>query len=288
MVLGAGLGTRLRPITDRCPKTLLPVGDAPILEHVLRRLEGAGAPRIVVNAHHRAADVGAYLAARGGVAVSPERELLGTAGGLAHARELLGSGPVLVWNGDLLADVDAGALAAAYAASGADAMLVARPRPAGQGTLGLDDAGRVVRLRGEIFGRETRGGDFAAIHVVGAALREALPAKGCLVGDLYLPALRRGALLQTFAYDAPFYDVGSPAGYLAANLAWLAERGAPSWSAPGARVASGVRLDETVVGEGAEVRGAGELRRCVVWPGASAGAPAANAVFTREGALPLA
>jgi mannose-1-phosphate guanylyltransferase len=288
MVLGAGFGTRLRPITDRSPKTLLPVGDAPLLEHVLRRLATAGATRIVVNTHHRADDVERYATARGGVAVSAEVELLGTAGGLRHARALLGSGAVLVWNGDVLADVDAGALAAAYAAaSDVDAILVVRPRPRGQGTVGLDDAGCVVRLRGETFGRETAGGDFAAIHVVGEVLRDALPERGCLVGDVYLPALRRGAVLRTFACDTPFYDVGSPAGYLAANLAWLAARGARSWTAPGARVSSTVRIDETVVGEGAEVRGAGALRRCVVWPGATAEAPAQSAVFTREGAFPL-
>jgi mannose-1-phosphate guanylyltransferase len=166
-------------------------------------------------------------------------------------------------------------------------MLVVRPRPRGQGTVGLDDAGCVVRLRGETFGREMAGGDFAAIHVVSEALRDALPERGCLVGDVYLPALRRGAALQTFSCDAPFYDVGSPAGYLAANLAWLAARGAGSWTAPGAHVASTVRIDETVVGEGAEVRGAGTLRRCVVWPGATAEAPAQSAVFTPDGAFPL-
>jgi mannose-1-phosphate guanylyltransferase len=289
MVLGAGLGTRLRPLTDRTAKTLVWVGDAPLIEHVLRRLEVAGAPRIVVNTHHRAAEVEGYLKARGAVAVSPERDLLGTAGGLARAAKLLGSGPVLVWNGDILADVDARALAGAYASAPADdAVLVVRPLPPGKGTVGLDDGGRVVRLRGEAFGREAEGGDFAGIHVVGERLRAALPTHGCLVGDVYLPALRRGAILRGFRHAAPFYDVGSPAGYLDANLAWLASRGLRRWTALGVRVPPEVNLEDALVGEGGEVRGTGELRRCIVWPGAVATAPERDAAITREGVVRLA
>jgi mannose-1-phosphate guanylyltransferase len=288
MVLGAGLGTRLRPITDRTAKTLVPVGDAPLIEHVLRRLEAAGAPRVVVNTHHRGAEVEAYLRSRGGAAVSPERDLLGTAGGLAHAAGLLGAGPVVVWNGDILADVDARALAGAYALGpAAEALLVVRPLPPGEGTVGLDEDGRVVRLRGETVRREVQGGDFAGIHVIGEGLRRELPARGCLVGDVYLPALRRGAILRSFRHDAPFYDVGSLAGYLQANLAWLAFRGARRWTAPGARVAPEVRLEQALVGDGCEVRGAGELRRCVVWPGAVATAPERDAAITRDGVVRL-
>src|SRR5580693_8036978 len=118
MVLAAGLGTRLRPLTDQRAKPLVPVGDRAALAHVLDRLRAAGVPHAVVNAHHHADQVSAFV--RGGswdVRVSEERELLGTAGGVAHARALLGGGDLLLWNGDILAEVDLAALVGAHVAS---------------------------------------------------------------------------------------------------------------------------------------------------------------------------
>ncbi len=284
MVLAAGLGRRLRPLTDLCAKALVPVGDRTALAHVLDRLSVAGFTRIVVNAHHRARDVRDFVRAEGagfeGVEVSEERDLLGTAGGLARAAGLLGAaGDALVWNADILADVDPIAVVAAHvAAPGRLATLVVQPRDAGQGSVGLDAAGRVVRLRRERIAEEVRGGEFLGIHVVGAALRAELPERGCLVGDVYIPALRRGDILRAFVWESPFFDVGSVRSYLDANLAWLAGRGLERWAGSGAQVAPGVVLGPSLLGAGATVTGSGALDRCVVWPGSTAVAPLSNAV----------
>ena len=281
MVLAAGLGTRLRPLTDHCAKSLVPVGDRPALAHVLDRLGAASFTRVVVNAHHRARDVRDFVETRGpAVAVSEERELLGTAGGLARAADLLGgAGDAVVWNADIFADVDPLAVASAHAAAPRrDATLVVRPRDRGQGSVGLDASGRVVRLRGERVAEEARGGDFLGVHVIGAALRARLPERGCLVGDVYIPALHRGAILGAFVFERPFFDVGDVRGYLAANLAWLAAQGLSSWTGPGGHVAPGVVLEQTLLGAGASANGSGVVERCVVWPGSAAVAPLSAAV----------
>jgi mannose-1-phosphate guanylyltransferase len=287
MVLAAGMGTRLRPLTEELPKPLVPVGDRPALAHVLDRLASAGFGRVVVNAHHGPEPMERFVGERTGVALSNERDLLGTAGGVAHAAPLLGPGEVLIWNADILVDLDPAALVAAHAAGPPrEATLVVQPRPPGGGSVGLDGEGRVVRLRRERFGGETSGGEFLGIHVLGEGLRARLPVRGCLVGDLYIPALRAGARLQSFVWDerARFFDIGSVATYLEANLAWLESRGLASWTAAGtrapARIAAGVALDRAVVGEGASVAGEGTLERCVIWPGASVRAPLAMAVVT--------
>src|SRR5262245_40888659 len=125
MVLCAGLGTRLKPLTDWCAKPLVPIGDRPALAHVLDRLRGFSP--LVANVHHRADEVAAF-ANGAGVLVSREDDLLGTAGGVARASSLLGEGPVLVWNGDILADLDAEALVRAHASS---ATLAVAPRGRG-------------------------------------------------------------------------------------------------------------------------------------------------------------
>jgi mannose-1-phosphate guanylyltransferase len=277
MVLAAGLGTRLRPLSDVRAKPLVPVGDRPALAHIVEHLRAAGLHRIVVNAHHRAGDVLAFAQALPElVLVSEERELLGTAGGIAAARPLLGDGDILVWNGDILAGVDVGLLLAAHAS---EATLVVQPLPKDQGAVGLDARGHVVRLREHRFAEEASGGQFLGISVLSASLREHLTPRGGLIEDLLVPALARGAPVRAFPFHSVWHDIGSLPTYLAANLAWLEARSLSSWVAPSAVVAPGVVLDRSVVGEGARVDGAGVLSRCVVWPGARTSAPADYAVI---------
>lgn len=276
-MLAAGLGTRLRPLTDRCAKPLVPVGDRPAIAHVLDRLEAAGFGPVTINAHHLADDVERFARARRARVSREDGELLGTAGGVARARARgLLSGDALVWNADVLGDFDVVGLARAHAERTAKATLLVRRRAAGEGNVGIDARGRIVRLRRASFGEEASGGEFVGVHVVGAALE--LPASGCLVGDVYIPALGAGLELRVQYTEQSFVDVGSLRAYLEANLDWLGAR--PAWIGPSARVAPSVRVERSVVGEGAEIVGEGALQRVVVWPGARARAPLADAVVT--------
>ena len=153
-------------------------------------------------------------------------------GGRRAGRQLLGAGDVLVWNADILAAIDP-------RPSSRRTPPRARPRlwsfsaaSAARAASGLDPAGRVVRLRGERVADESTGGEFLGVHVMGDELRGVLPDRGCLVGDVYIPALRRGVTLQAFAWDGPFFDIGDPRSYLEANLAWLATK---AWCLDGPR-----------------------------------------------------
>lgn len=272
MILCAGLGSRLRPLSDWRAKPMVPVGDVPVVEHVRRRL--AGFDRIVVNVHHRPDDVRGWAPPE--VRVSVEPVLLGTAGGLSAAAELLGPGRVLVWNGDILCDLDPTVLLR----STAEATLAVEPRPVGAGNVGVDRAGRIVRLRTQQrFGEEVAGGEFLGIHVVGERLRALLPREGCLVGDLYLPALAAGAHLEAVPVTTPFRDIGRIASYVAANRAWLGER--TLWSAE--PVAHDIR--GSIVGRGARIHA--PAVRCIVWPGAVVDAPERDAILTPYGRVSL-
>jgi mannose-1-phosphate guanylyltransferase len=285
MILAAGLGTRLRPLTEIVPKPLVPVGDRPMLAHVAERLRAAGCAPIVANAFHQAAELERFCAADG-IAVSHEDDLLGTAGGIACASALLGEGDALVHNGDVLVSVDLGAMLAAHRARGAAATLAVVARPAGEGNVGCDAGGAIVRLRTETFAPgETSGGEFTGVHVLGPAMRAELPPKGCVVGDAYMPHLRRRSGDLYLHPARSFLDVGSLAGYLRANLEWLESRGARSFVGEGAEIAAGVGLDASIVGAMARVVGEGALVRCVVWPGSTATAPLADAVVTPGGVV---
>ena len=284
MILAAGLGTRLRPLTDELPKPLVPVGDAPAVAHIAERLAAAGIGEAVLNTHHLHAAFTEERLARVPITlrIVHEREILGTGGGVANAAHLLGDGDVLLWNGDILAELDVTALLAAHRASGAVATLAVAPRTDGAGTVGLGEGGRVVRLRGERYGEELASGDFLGIHVMGPSLRATLPIPGGLIEDGYQPALRRGAIVATHLTACAWEDIGTVASYLAANARWLARRGLASFVHTDAHVAPGVDVQNSVIGAGAEVTGHGVVRNSVVWPGARAEAPLEGVVVWRS------
>jgi mannose-1-phosphate guanylyltransferase len=269
MVLAAGYGTRLAPLTDHVPKPCVPVGDKPHLASLLAELVGQAHDSVVINTHHLPEAIAQIRVENLRIELSREEQILGSAGGVRRARTSLTS-PCVCWNGDIsitpLLDelLD---LAEPYCA----ALLVAPA--AGEGTVGLDAQGDVVRLRGQRFGEEVRGVDYVGVIALGAAALAVLPERGCLIGDVCLPLLRSGQPLTTRTHSNDWYDIGSLAGYLAANWAWLRRRGLQSWSDPSAVLSPDVRIQQSVVGAGARVVGRGLLRKVVVWPGAVASAP---------------
>jgi mannose-1-phosphate guanylyltransferase len=274
MIFGAGLGTRLRPLTQFQPKPLVYVGDRTLLEHALTQVQGVAKGRVVVNTFHLAAN---YEALPGTVndllEFVHEERLLGTAGGLCHATRVartaaFGEGDVLVWNGDMMSDFAPRALLTERARRpDAEALLVLTPRPVGQGNVGLDAAGRVCRLRDVRAPTtvEVRGGDFLGIHLLAASLRRELPMAGCLVGDVYIPAMLAGRDLRALEHGGAFLDVGTLDAYVEANRRWLQHRGATAFVHPSARVEG--RVLRSVVGAGTKVDG--DVVDSIVWPSTS-------------------
>ncbi len=130
MIFAAGLGTRLRPLTDHTPKALIPVAGKPMLEHVILRLKAAGFNELVINIHHLGEQITDFLHANQNfglnIHISDERDLLlDTGGGIRKAAPLLsGTDPFLVHNVDILSNTDLAALYRHHAESGHDATLL--------------------------------------------------------------------------------------------------------------------------------------------------------------------
>jgi MurNAc alpha-1-phosphate uridylyltransferase len=133
MILAAGRGERMRPLTDRLPKALLPAGGKPLVAWLLERLAGAGFREVVINVSHLGAQIEAQLGAGAAfglaIAYSREAEPLESAGGLAKARSLLGSAPFALVNSDVYCDFDLRSLRA-RALGKCLAHLVLAPNPA--------------------------------------------------------------------------------------------------------------------------------------------------------------
>jgi mannose-1-phosphate guanylyltransferase len=288
MVLCAGLGTRLRPLTGAVPKPAVPVCNVPLVAWTLALLAGAGARRAVVNVHHLPEAMSA-AAARAAAAlglpleISREPVIAGTGGALREARPLLaGADPLVLVNGDVLFDVDLAAALAAHRASGALATMVLLPMPAGARYASVEvDRGGAVR---RIAGRFGPGGEglspwhFSGVHVLSPGLLDHVPAEPFELDvnrGIYPPLMARG-LVRGFVAGGYWNDLGTPARYLAANEDVLAGR-VPLARFPGiapAAIGEGTTIDPAaalgpgaVVGAGCTVPRGAVVRRAVLWDG---------------------
>lgn len=134
MIFAAGLGTRLRPLTDNMPKALVPVAGKPMLEHVILRLKDAGFCDIIINIHHFGDQIIDFVRANNNfgvnIHISDERnELLDTGGGIKKVRGFMeGSEPFLIHNADILTDLDLNAFYRHHLESDAEATLLTNHR----------------------------------------------------------------------------------------------------------------------------------------------------------------
>ncbi len=284
MVLCAGLGTRLRPLTARLPKPAVPVCGPPLVRYALGLLAGAGVRAAVVNVHHLPAEMAAAARAAAAelgldLAVSEEPVIAGTGGALREARRHLGgSDAVVVLNGDVLFDVDLPAALCAHAASGALAtmVLMAMPPGATYAAVEADAEGRVRRIAGR-FGPGGEGLEpwhFPGVHVLSPALLDLVPAAPfeCDVNRHVYPPLMARGLVRGLVTSGYWNDLGTPDRYLAANLDVAAGRvplgrfglAAPPRLAPQAQVDPGAQVGEAVVGAGCRVPAGARLERAVL------------------------
>ncbi len=235
MILAAGLGTRLRPLTDTRPKALIEVGGVPMLERVARRMVAAGVDRLIINVHHHADQVVRFIEDRGGFGVDvrisrEEPAPLETGGGLAHARgHFHGDEPFLLHNVDVITDVDLGAMVAAHGEAdrrdraeggpGVLATLAVQGREAAR-FLRFDDAGLQARVdtrpgggvdtarpvRGETVDRA-----FAGIHVISPEIFDLLDDGAYSIIEPYLRLAGEGRRILPYDITGSLWlEIGDP------------------------------------------------------------------------------
>lgn len=302
LLLCAGLGTRLRPLTEERPKPLVPVLDRPLAAFAIDHLSAAGVRRVVANAHHLAEQIEPALsplcAARGAsLVVLREPTLLGTGGAIRNALAHLGE-EFVVFNGDVLARPDLAKAIAAHRSLGARVTMVLRddPRASALGAIELDAGGRVRRIldEGPPAAVPTRRCVFTGVYVVSSSVADDLPAVGCVVRHTLRRLLARGEVVAGVLDEGPWFDLGTLESYAAVNFALAT--GALRWagvtpSADGVFAPSGVdrsRLSSpAVIGSGALIAPSATVSRAIVWDGVTVGASVRDAVVTRRAVVPL-
>ena len=284
MILAAGLGTRLQPLTDRSPKPLLPLMLTPMVGHLLAQLRCQGVREVVVNGHHLSDRLAAWLGdgSRWGLrlAFAHEPEILGTAGALKNAESLLRGAPFLVINADVLADFDVQALWAWHRARGALVTMVVRPDPAAHDArpVVIDEHDRVRRINGRPEALEAGPGEeetiFTGIQIVDPQVLDAIPVNRFVstTADTYPRLLQDGQSVFAYRHRGYWLDVGVPERYLQAHWDLLDGELGTSWEG---RLPVGSRV----------VRGAGEqpMNDAVLNPPVVLGADVTLAAGVRVG-----
>lgn len=305
MLVAAGLGTRLAPLTHRLPKPAVPVGLHPVAAYLVAHLRHLGIHDLTVNLFHRAAALQASLepyAGRENVSLRfvTEDRLLGTAGGIRNAMQPQLSEDFVVANAKLLFAPDLAAAMALHRARGALATMVLKPMPPGArfGAVDIDAEGSVRQIlaRGSAPAPGLRRMMFTGVQVLSAAAHRLLPEQGCLVRDGYMPWLAQGLPVMAHVESAPFWDVGMdlPA-YLAANMA-VRDGSFPARGValdargnlvhPEAEVSAAATLSQSVIGARARIGEHATGRRVVVWPETQVDHAVQEAIVTPDGVFP--
>lgn len=267
MILAAGFGTRLRPLTDLRPKPLVPVANKPVIEHIIDYLKDSGVTRIVVNVHHHAKQLSEHIenGRYSGVTfqVRHEPDILGTGGGLMNVADFWGDDTLLVVNGDILTTIDLMAAIETHKQSDALATLVLHDHPSFSQIL-LDGAGCVADISFEaVPGRLA----FTGIHIVEPGLRNWIPQRGFadIIASYRKMLSQEVPIAAHVAYNHYWRDIGTLESYLEANRELSGES---VIMGPGCVCHDSVSFNEWgIIGEGCRLDKDVVVERSVLWEG---------------------
>jgi mannose-1-phosphate guanylyltransferase len=277
MILCAGLGTRLRPLTERWPKPALPFMGRPLIANQLEALQRAGVTAVGINTHHlpevmaaTAREVCARMGLR--LHVVHEPVIQGTGGGIRGLRDFLSEGgeDFFVFNGDIFFPVDLGPVLAAHRASGAAATMVLMALPPGEkyAAVELDASGQVRRIAGHGPGGEGLSPwHFTGVHVMSPRVFEFMQPEGPedINREVYVRMMQAGLRVQGYEVKTYWSDLGTPSRYLATVQDFLQQYSresgvsetspctgpGPVMAEPGARLEGVEQVGPAFVGAGA-------------------------------------
>lgn len=216
LVLAAGLGTRLRPITDERPKPLMPFFGPTLLDLALWRCREGGVRQLAVNTHHLVRKIDASLTVQkkwfDELVLSYEPEILGTGGAVIPLKPWLKEDHLLIYNADIVSDIDLRALIALHLKSGDEATMVLLPHNPTRKTPVWSKGNHIIQIGGESSGASEH--TFTGVHILSPRFVRRLPHKGFWhIIDTYQEALAEGVPIGRFIHHGLWNDLGNPEDY---------------------------------------------------------------------------
>jgi mannose-1-phosphate guanylyltransferase len=261
-ILGAGLGTRLKPLTDAFPKPLVPLFHKPLALWAVEACEALGCKRFAVNTHHLSEKWEGFGSGRD-MLFFHEPILLETGGGLKNIESWVEEGSLLIHNGDIFSSMDLQKLVDAHESSGDEVTLALRSN-GGEKRISLGENSRVEDVRSEVRGLAGTH-VFTGIYCVKKSFMKRIP-----VGEIIavIPAfqelVREGKIGAVVLDEGEWMDLGDVESYLAAHR----ELALQLPIHPDAIIEDGAVIENSVIGEGASIGTGARIINSVVWPGA--------------------
>jgi NDP-sugar pyrophosphorylase family protein/aminoglycoside/choline kinase family phosphotransferase len=291
----AGLGERLRPITNHLPKPLLPILGKPLIEIILEKLTAVCSGRIGINLHYKPEMIRDWIkkspyADR--VTFFPEDPILGTGGALKNAEKFLANGPFIVHNSDILLDIDFTRLVETHLSSGNIASLVTHEHPKLSNVV-VDESGYVLDVENPGDSRPdpnrvARKVAYTGIAMYSSEILKFLPPGVSHATVAWIDAAKAGRKVQALDFTGSYWnDIGNPATYASGVLDSLRENGETVYLSPSAKCGS-IEIDGYVVIEGrSDIHDNTGLRNCIVMPGARVSGKHENRILGPEYAVDL-
>jgi NDP-sugar pyrophosphorylase family protein len=301
MILSAGYGRRLRPLTSYLPKPLVPVLNRPLLWYIIGSLRQAGIHQLAINLHYHGEQIRRWLGSGSGLGVqviySEEKELLGSAGGVRHLRHFFGDETAVIIHGDLLFDIDLATVIQYHQSRQAQATIVLHPahHRYSYGMIKVNALGEIAQFVDQ-FAPWTSGPlvktVFTGVQILEPAVLDAIPAgsSAMLTTEVYARLLQHPGRLYGYLMDGYWSDIGTPLRYWEANMDLVSGRLSFEGSmfsdtalhtqsfvegvaVTPLHVGATVRRDggsslgpEVVLGEGCVLEARGRITHSVLWP----------------------
>jgi len=264
-ILGAGLGTRLRPLTNHLPKPLVPVWNEPLVAHSLRHCLNAGITDFAINTHHLPHCWDAQFPDHSfeGTRISffHEPVLLETGGGIKNIASFIGDDPILVFNGDIITDIDLKGLMNTHQESGNIATLAVKTEGPNC-NIAIDDSGQVIDLR-HALGVNPGNCQFTGIYCISPEILDLIPSDEKIsIVPAFIELAKQGNIGSFNADSANWIDIGTIETYKEVHTPEKAK------VSKNAKIAETATLAACFVGEQAEVGDGCCLNNCIIWPNA--------------------
>jgi len=287
----AGLGERLRPITNHLPKPLLPILGKPLIEIILEGLVPLSSGKIGMNLHYKGEMVREWAGNspyKERIAFFPEDPVLGTGGALKNAGAFLSGGPFLVHNSDIFLEIDFKRLIETHRSSGNIATLACHRHPR-LGNVVVDEKGCVIDVEKDGEPRpDAKKVAFTGVAVYSPDILEYLPEGASHVTVAWLCAARAGHRVQALDFSGCYWnDIGTPATYASAILEALSREGETVYRSPEAQCGSIEARGYIVLESGCRIENGSRLRNCIVLSGARVSGIYENSVIGPDYALRL-
>jgi len=261
-ILGAGLGTRLRPLTDALPKPLVPLFHKPLAMWAVEACEAVGCRRFAINTHHLPEKWEGFGNWRD-MTLFHEPVLLETGGGLKNIESWIEEGSLLIHNGDIFSSMDLRKLVDAHEVSGDEVTLAVRSA-GGEKRISVDENGRVEDVRSEVRGLPGTH-VFTGIYCVNRSFLKRIPAGEVIaVIPAFQELVLEGGIGAVLLDEGEWMDLGDVESYLAAHRTLALEQPVH----PEAIIGQGAVIERSVIGKGARIEPGASVTDSVVWPGA--------------------